>query len=133
MPGPRVSGPGISVRGYGARDGSAKTRSPEWAPSDAGWRLHQCVPARSVTPVTVVTATLIVGDFESRCGNCNCNQPTYLHDVNRHTDISGRLPQQGGGCGARFVNIASLYQTVSTASRRELRPDLPVRAQSTDS
>ncbi|MCZ1011977.1 hypothetical protein [Streptomyces lydicus] len=76
------------------------------------------------------TATLLVGDFESRCGNCN--KPT-LHGVHRHTDVSGWQPQPGGGCGARFVNIASLSRAVPAARLRELRPDLPMRAQHNDS
>ncbi|MEU5242482.1 hypothetical protein ACH4UR_37640 [Streptomyces lydicus] len=78
-----------------------------------------------------LTATLLVGDFESRCGNCN--KPTLLHGVHRHTDISGWQPQPGAGCGARFVSIASLSRAVPAARLRELRPDLPVRAQHNNS
>ncbi|WP_435060396.1 hypothetical protein [Streptomyces sp. bgisy060] len=75
-----------------------------------------------------VTATLLVDNFESLCGNCQ--QPTLLHGVHRHTDVSGWHPKPG--CGARFVNIASLSRAVTDARLRELRPDLPVRGQSED-
>ncbi|MEV6676408.1 hypothetical protein AB0N09_05990 [Streptomyces erythrochromogenes] len=75
--------------------------------------------------VTEVTATLLVDDFESRCGNCR--KQTLLHGVTRHTDISGWRPKPGGGCGARFVNTASLSRAVSSDRLRELRPDLPVQ------
>jgi hypothetical protein len=77
------------------------------------------------TSAAEVTATLLVGDFQSRCGNCN--KPTLLHGVHRHTDISGWRPQPGGGCGARFVDIATLSRAVPAERLRELRPDLPVR------
>ncbi|MFF8618821.1 hypothetical protein [Streptomyces sp. NPDC015350] len=88
-------------------------------------------PADEHTPSAAeVTATLYVGDFESRCGNCN--EPTLLHGVHRHTDISGWQPTPGGGCGARFVNIASRSRAVTDARLRELRPDLPLRDQDED-
>ncbi|MGC5263892.1 hypothetical protein ACPXCO_23015 [Streptomyces cyaneofuscatus] len=77
-----------------------------------------------------VTATLFVDNFESRCGNCQ--KPTLLHGVHRHTDISGWQPEPGGGCGARFVNIASRSRAVSDARLRELRPDLPVLGHNED-
>ncbi|MGW6202136.1 hypothetical protein ACWF9B_00555 [Streptomyces sp. NPDC055089] len=82
------------------------------------------------TSATEVTATLFVDDFDSRCGNCQ--KPTLLHGVNRHTDISGWQPQPGGGCGARFVNIASRSRAVSDARLRELRPDLPLLDRNVD-
>ncbi|MFH8257565.1 hypothetical protein [Streptomyces roseolus] len=82
-------------------------------------------PATAPEPVTgELTATLLVGDFESRCGNCR--KPTLV-GVDRHTDISGWVEEPGGGCGARFTDIASTSSGVTTAHLRRLRPDLPLR------
>ncbi|MGW3387304.1 hypothetical protein [Streptomyces cinereoruber] len=73
-----------------------------------------------------LTATLLVGDFESSCGNCR--KATLVHGVDRHTDISGWDEKPGGGCGARFTDIASASRAVTAAHLRQLRPDLPLRA-----
>ncbi|MFE4304799.1 hypothetical protein ACFRR6_01780 [Streptomyces sp. NPDC056891] len=75
---------------------------------------------------TEITATLCIDWSESRCGKCN--KPTLL-SAYRHTDISGYQAKPGAGCGARFVNTASLSRDISAEDLRELRPDLPVRGQ----
>lgn len=75
-----------------------------------------------------LTATLLVGLFTSRCGNCR--QPTLVYGVTHHTDVSGYEPKPGGGCGARFVDTAPDHPFVSAARLREMRSDLPVRARS---
>ncbi|MFJ8696841.1 hypothetical protein [Streptomyces roseolilacinus] len=72
-----------------------------------------------------LTATILVGDFESRCGNCR--KPTLVHGVDLHTDISGWDAEPDGGCGARFTGIASASRAVTAAHLRQLRPDLPIR------
>ncbi|MFE8940993.1 hypothetical protein ACFYNX_26350 [Streptomyces sp. NPDC007872] len=78
------------------------------------------------TPVaSELTTTLLVGDFESRCGNCD--KPTLVHEVDRHTDVSGWEEEPGAGCGARFTTIASASRNVTAADLRQLRPDLPIR------
>ncbi|MFB7836012.1 hypothetical protein [Streptomyces sp. NPDC056056] len=83
-------------------------------------------PAALQTTATEITATLCIDSSESRCGNCN--KPT-LPSAYRHTDISGYQPQPGAGCGARFVNTASLSWDISPEELHELRPDLPIRSQ----
>ncbi|MFC9273456.1 hypothetical protein ACFTXJ_37425 [Streptomyces zhihengii] len=81
------------------------------------------------TPAVELTATLLIGDFESECSNCH--MPTLIHGVDRHTNIPGRKPTPG--CGARFVNTASNSPRITPHHLRAERPDLPVRGQDNDS
>lgn len=76
-----------------------------------------------------LTATLLIGDFESECGNCH--MPTLIRGVHRHSKIPGVKPEPG--CGARFVSTASNSWRVTPDHLRAERPDLPVRGEDTDS
>lgn len=72
-----------------------------------------------------LTATLIVNRSDSQCSHCG--EPTLVTGVTHHVDVSGWAPEPGGGCGARFVDIAAGHGAVSRERLREMRPDLPVR------
>ncbi|MFE2852685.1 hypothetical protein ACFXJO_16335 [Streptomyces lavendulae] len=85
-------------------------------------------------PITVeslaveVTATLLIGDLESERGNCQ--MPTPIRGVHRHTDIPGMNPEPGHG--ARFVNTASYLWRATPDHLSTERPDLPIRGEDTD-
>lgn len=97
-------------------------------PETVNAHVNDTNPTTVESPAVEVTATLLIGDLESERGNCQ--MPTPILGVHRHTDIPEMKPEPG--CRARFVNTASYSWRVTPDHLSTERPDLPIRGEDTD-
>ncbi|MGW1938972.1 hypothetical protein [Streptomyces goshikiensis] len=70
-----------------------------------------------------LTATLIVGQWQSRCGRCR--QGTTAYDQRHSRVLSMSHLDRGRPCGARYTAIRSVDMGTDSERLWIMRPDLP--------
>jgi len=74
--------------------------------------------------VSELTATLIIGRYQSTCSRCH--RGTLMSTSHHTRELGYGVPAGKRGCGARFVDTATSDIGYTAKTLRELRPDLPV-------